>query len=243
MRRADRTPDGRIVSNRPRRLIVVTGTGTNIGKTWVAAATLAELRGRGLRVAARKPAQSFAPQDATTPDSAVLAGATGEPPDAVCPLHRCYPIALAPPMAAEALGRSAFGIEDLVLELNASWPADEPVDVACVEGSGGVASPQAMDGDTATLIDAVDPDLVILVAEPALGSINLVRLCLRFLGDRRPVAVHLNRFDSSCALHQRNLGWLVEREGLEVTTDVTALVERVNGQTLRSHQFRSVSPA
>ena len=51
---------------RPRRLIVVVGTATEIGKTWVASRLLRELRAEGFTVAARKPAQSFSPDDSST---------------------------------------------------------------------------------------------------------------------------------------------------------------------------------
>src|SRR3954447_23680520 len=84
--------------------VAVAGTGTEIGKTWVTAAVARWLRASGTRVAARKPAQSFAVTDAPeTLDAAVLAAATGEHPDVVCPPHRSYERALAPPMAAAAL--------------------------------------------------------------------------------------------------------------------------------------------
>ena len=45
--------------SRPRLLIGVLGTHTEVGKTWVSAQLLAQARSRGLRVAARKPVQSF----------------------------------------------------------------------------------------------------------------------------------------------------------------------------------------
>jgi dethiobiotin synthetase len=157
-------------------------------------------------------------------DAAVLAEATGERPDVICPTWRSYPLAMAPPMAAEALGRDSFTIADLRLELVASWPAGKPVDVAFVEGAGGVASPQAADGDMATLIDAIGADLVVLVADATLGTTNLIRLCTRFLGERRPLVVHLNRFDPGSDLHRRNHLWLTRHEGLTITTDIPTLV-------------------
>ncbi len=87
---------------RPRRVVAVVGTGTDVGKTWVAARLLTDLRAAGLRVAARKPAQSFEPDDDPAGlDAAVLGAATGEPPEEVCPPHRWYEVAMAPPMAAE----------------------------------------------------------------------------------------------------------------------------------------------
>jgi len=42
---------------RPQRLVVVVGTGTEIGKTYVTARLLRDLRSKGIDVAARKPAQ------------------------------------------------------------------------------------------------------------------------------------------------------------------------------------------
>ena len=48
---------------RPRRVVAVVGTGTDIGKTWVSAHLLTGLRAADLSVSARKPAQSFDPDD------------------------------------------------------------------------------------------------------------------------------------------------------------------------------------
>jgi dethiobiotin synthetase len=69
-------------TSRPERLVLVAGTATEVGKTWVAAAVLAELRTRGVRVAARKLVQSFSPGEHPT-DAEALAAATGEAPDDV----------------------------------------------------------------------------------------------------------------------------------------------------------------
>jgi dethiobiotin synthetase len=178
-------------------------------------------------VTARKPAQSFSPGDPVT-DADILGRATGQDPEAVCPPHRRYPVALAPPMAAAALGLPGFRISDLSREAAAGWPAP-PVDVGLVEGAGGVASPQADDGDTTALISALAPERVVLVADAALGTINLVRLCLRALGGGRPVTVHLNRFDAAVDVQRRNRDWLAGPDGLEVTTTIAELANRVAG--------------
>lgn len=209
---------------RPSCLVAVTGTGTEIGKTWVAAALASSLRSRGVRVAARKPAQSFAPTDVTT-DAHRLAAATGEDPAVVSPRHRWYEVPMAPPMAAAALGRPRFMVADLLREVTASWPTPA-CQVGLVEGAGGVAAPQAGDGDMADLISGLDADLVILVADPALGALNLVRLSRAALDGHR-VVVHLNRWAADDDLHCRNRTWLVERDGTEVTVSIDALTERV----------------
>ena len=94
---------------RPRRLVAVVGTGTDVGKTWVAARLLSDLRAAGLRVAARKPAQSFEPgDDPAGRDAAVLGAATGETAEDVCSPHRWYEVAMAPPMAADGAGPAPF---------------------------------------------------------------------------------------------------------------------------------------
>jgi dethiobiotin synthetase len=202
-------------ATRPRRLVVVTGTGTEVGKTWVTAERAAAFRRRGWRVAARKPVQSYSPGDERT-DAKVLAEATGEHPDVVCPPWRRYPLPMAPPMAAQALGRPGFTVAALADEVVASWPTP-PVDVGLVEGAGGVASPLADDGDTAALVAALAPDVVVVVSGPELGAINLVRLSVRALKGV-PVLVYLNRFDDANELHRRNRDWLVKREGYVVKT-------------------------
>lgn len=202
---------------RPGVLVVVAGTGTDVGKTWVAARLLEAWRGAGLSVAARKPAQSFAPGSGPT-DAEVLGAASGEPPATVCRPWRSYRIPFAPPMAAAALGLPGPTMADLVGEL--VWP-DTAVQVGLVETAGGVRSPQADDGDVVDLVSAIAPDHVVVVADAGLGTINAVRLTVAALTGARwdrhsPTApfVVLNRFDPASDLHRRNLAWLRHSDGL-----------------------------
>jgi dethiobiotin synthetase len=206
---------------RPDRLVVMAGTATEVGKTFVAAAFLRASRAAGARVAARKPAQSFAPPDRAT-DADVLAAATADDPAAVCPRHRWYEMPMAPPMAAEVLLRPAFTIADLVDEL--VWPAG--VDIGVIETAGGVCSPIANDGDTVSLARAIAPDLVVLVADAGLGTINAVRLSCAALDGLR-VVVLLNRFRAGDALHERNREWLVARDGYDVVCAVDEVGRRL----------------
>jgi len=217
---------------RPGRLVVVLGTGTEVGKTWVSVAALRSWRAAGATVAARKPAQSFAPDDATT-DAAELAGATGEDPTTVCPTHRWYEVPMAPPMAADVLGRPPFTIADLAAEL--SWGG--PTDVGLVETAGGVRSPLAGDGDALDLVQAIAPDDLILVADAGLGTINGVRLAVAAIAAARgrtgpdwPVhlVVHLNRYDPGDDLHRRNRRWLAD-DGLTLTTTTDELTRAISG--------------
>jgi len=203
-------------------VVVCTGTGTEIGKTWVGAAVLAHLRGAGVSVAARKPVQSYDPDDTGPTDADVLGAATGEHASLVCPEHRWYPVALAPPMAAAVLERPPFSMDDLVAETQ--WPSPEP-EVKWVETVGGVRSPIAFDGDSADIAERYRPDAVVLVADAGLGTINAVRLSATAITAPRLV-VYLNHWDGS-ELHELNRAWLSDRDGLDVVIDVPSLANRI----------------
>ena len=163
-------------------------------------------------MAARKPVQSFDPDDdPSLRDAAILAASSGEKAEVVCAPHRWYEVPMAPPMAAEVLGRPPFHVGDLIDEL--SWPY-VPVDVGLVETAGGLRSPLAADGDGAALCTALAPDLAVLVADAGLGAINAVRLTTGLI--EVPFVVVLNRFDDQSDLHARNDQWLRGRDGLRV---------------------------
>jgi dethiobiotin synthetase len=204
--------------------IVVTGTSTEVGKTWVTARAIGSLRSAGNVVAARKPVQSFDASDAST-DADVLADASGEAVDLVCPRHRWYERPLAPPIAAEVLGRPPISLDDLVRELR--LPDDGLV---FIEGVGGPRSPLADDGDTVELAEKVDADLVLLVAGPELGTINATVLAAEAFGDRSLV-VFLNRYDDAAADQVGNRDWLAETSGLSVVTNLDDLMSELLART------------
>ncbi len=204
--------------------VLLTGTATEVGKTWWGRATIDVLRARGVAVAARKPAQSYEPDELGATDAELLARASGEPASTVCPKHRWYPIAMAPPMAADALDLPPFTIADLVGELA---PAPGAA-ITIVEGAGGPHSPLAGDGDSVTLAVAIDATVVVLVAPAGLGTINAVRLSSAafpaggLIGAR--LVVVLNRYDANDDLHRRNHGWLAG-EGFAVVTSPAELAD------------------
>lgn len=196
--------------------IVVSGTDTGVGKTWVTARLAEAMARRGVAVAVRKPVQSFDPNDGRT-DAEILATASDADPVTVCPRHRWYEIPLAPPIAAEALGRPPIVMRQLVDETQ--LPAGA---ITLIEGVGGARSPLADDGDTVALAAAFGVALIILVAPAGLGAINAVRLGAAAF-DPVPVIVHLNRFDATNETQVRNLTWLRERDGFAVGSSIAEL--------------------
>lgn len=218
----------RTVQHRPRSLVVVVGTGTEVGKTWVSAAVLAELRRAGATVAARKLAQSHEPGDsATNFDSTILAEATGEDPSIVCPSSLTFDRALAPPIAASVLGHQVPRLSDLL----SFAPFDDDCELGLVETAGGLRSPQAEDADALGVVDALGPEHVVLVADAGLGTISTVRLCVEDLerAGHHPIVV-LNRFASSDTTARENLRWLSERDGFDLLvspSEIGALAMRL----------------
>jgi dethiobiotin synthetase len=191
--------------------LLLTGTGTGVGKTWAGARLAAAIPG----AKAWKPAQSFAPEEGST-DAEVLAAATGQAPHEVCPPHRWYPVPLAPPEACHELGLPPFTVADLVAEMPSH---DGPL---LVEGAGGPRSPLAADGDTVSLAEALQPSLVVLVGHAGLGAINHVRLAAAAL-EPWPLLVFLNRFDPGDRACVRNDAFL-RGAGFDVVTDIERLL-------------------
>lgn len=195
---------------------MVSGTGTEVGKTWVAARLATSLRAAGIPTSARKPVQSFDRADALT-DAEVLAKASGEAPEQVTPEHRWYPVAMAPPMAAEVLEMPDIRMQELVGEISM------PEEGACiVEGVGGPRSPLAHNGDTTSLARALEADLVTIVSPPGLGAINSVMLAVGAFAPLRSIVL-LNRFDPLDDLHVRNRKWLQDRFARTVFTEMDEL--------------------
>lgn len=116
--------------------VVVTGTGTEIGKTLVAAGVARALSDAGFDVRAIKPVESgISEMEPDEEDGAILARAArqAEPPRAFVRLSA----ALAPPAAADLEGVE-LDLDDLV-----RWIEESAADaeVALVEAAGGVLSP------------------------------------------------------------------------------------------------------
>lgn len=203
--------------------VLLTGTATEVGKTWWGRATLDVLRVHGVAVAARKPAQSYSSEELGATDAEILGHASGETAEIVCPSHRWYPVPMAPPMAADALDLPAFTIADLAREIAPSPDAT----ITIVEGAGGPRSPLASDGDTVTLGRAIRADAIVLVAPAGLGTINAVRLAAAALQEGLagvPVTVALNHYDAAEDLHRRNHGWLIAA-GFHLITTPAELAE------------------
>ena len=165
-------------------VVVITGTGTGVGKTIATAALAGCARAAGLEVAVCKPVQSGS-------------GPTGQGDDDLAEVGRLsgvshlvsvarYPAPLAPAAAAEAVGRPLPPAGEILAAIRA---ADRAGRLTLVEGAGGLLVEIAASGvtlrDLATELDAP----VLVVCEAGLGTLNHTALTLEAL----------ERRDLSCA--------------------------------------------
>ncbi len=158
-------------------VLVVTGTGTGVGKTVVTAAVAALAATRGSSVAVVKPAQT-----------GVVAGEPGDLDDVrrlagVIDLHELarFPDPLSPAAAARRSGLSPLDVAACVKTVR---ELADSRDLVIMEGAGGLLV--RYDDEGATLADlarelAAD---VLVVVDPALGTLNHTALTLEAMAHR-----------------------------------------------------------
>ena len=158
-------------------VLVVSGTGTGVGKTVVTAAVAALAAARGSRVAVVKPAQTGVGEDepGDLDDVRRLAGVTD------LHEHARFPDPLSPAAAARRSGRPDLDLHDSARRVR-ELAADR--DLVVVEGAGGLLV--RYDAEGLTIADlARDLDAAVLVvAGPQLGTLNHTALTLEALAHR-----------------------------------------------------------
>ncbi|MDP6942568.1 MAG: dethiobiotin synthase [Myxococcota bacterium] len=171
-------------------IVCVTGTDTDVGKTWVTAALGAALVARGKSVVAIKPVESGL-GGGDLGDGAVLAAATGQEAPTQALTRLCAP--LAPPVASER--------EEVRLD-TAMWISEirrysRGADVTLVEGAGGLLSPLTWSStfrDLALVLKA----RTLVVGLDRLGTLNHTLMTLELLNRSGvvPIGVVLNTVNS-----------------------------------------------
>lgn len=199
------------------RGLFVTGTGTDVGKTVVAAAIAAALHARGERVAVFKPVVSGVEErvDPDWPaDHELLASAVGADPATVSPA--VFDAPLSPHLAAELAGEPLD--PGLVRAAFAAVAVDAGTVV--VEGVGGLLVPLARDWLVRDLARELELPLVV-AALPALGTINHTLLTLeaaRAAGLTVAGVVMTPWPEAPSAMEEDNRATVAQLGGVEVAT-------------------------
>ncbi|WP_040159185.1 dethiobiotin synthase [Mobilicoccus massiliensis] len=167
------------------RVLCVAGTNTDIGKTVAAAAVVASARAAGLRVAYVKPAQTGLSPEETGSDADEIRRLTGEVD--VYEFVR-LPDPLAPATAARVAGTQVPAVAEHARRI-VDLASRDDLDLLVVEGAGGLLV--RLDADGGTQADLAR-ELVghglnvsfVVVADPALGTLNLCALTQEALDAR-----------------------------------------------------------
>jgi len=219
------------------RILLVTGTDTGVGKTYVSCGVLRAARAAGRTVAARKPAETGCEPGRggglVAADGAALheAAGGGEPIDVVCPIR--LPEPLAPAFAARRAG-VAIDVAEIVAACRRR--AGE-VDLLLVEGAGGLLVPIADRYTYADLARDLGARLLVVVGA-RLGAINQALLTLEAAAGRGlDVAGYVVNHMSAT----RDLATASLAVSLRELTDVPLLAEIEHGSDAASI-LRSVIP-
>lgn len=158
--------------------LIVTGTGTGVGKTIVTAALATVAARVGRKVAVVKPVQTglLPGEPGDIDEVARLSGVTE------CHELVRYPDPLAPEAAARVAGLPTADITGIVGWIRSSL-ADR--DLVLVEGAGGLLVRFDAQGRTIADVAARLRARVVVVADPALGTLNHTALTLEALAPRR----------------------------------------------------------
>lgn len=148
-------------------IIMVTGTGTDVGKTVATAALVSVLRDRGRDVLPAKPVQT-GPGEGDVATIAALTGVSGVE-------YARYPEPLAPNIAARRAGLPQVTREELGVWLRG---LDAPGRTVLVEGAGGLLVRLADELTLADLAADVGAPLIVVTAL-GLGSLNAAELTVR----------------------------------------------------------------
>jgi dethiobiotin synthetase len=166
----------------------ITGSDTDVGKTYIACEIVRQLCQQGVEVETRKPAESGCIESGCvgsgdggllTHDAAALqqANARREAIDRINPYR--YRAALAPHRAARLEGQT--------IKLQALIDAcsrDDPAHCLIVEGAGGFYSPLAEDGQNADLASALQLPVIIVIND-RIGAVNQTLLTLQAVTSRQ----------------------------------------------------------
>ncbi len=206
--------------------LFITGTGTDIGKTYVTGLILKKLRESGKNAAYYKAAMSG---NTRRTDGSLIPGdavqvktmsGIRQPLEEMCPY--VYEAPFSPHLAARVEGTPP----DMDTVLRGFDAACGKYDYVTAEGSGGILCPLRFDEKRILLEDFIRARSLscLLVADAGLGTINAVVLTAEYMKARNlPLkGILFNQYEPGNILHEDNLKMCEALTGLKVLACVKA---------------------
>lgn len=218
------------------KTLFITGTDTEVGKTYIGRMLVKALNKSGHTCEPRKPVESgcklengeLVPEDASLYVQATNGKSTL---DEVCPYRYEPPIS---PERAIRLVNQTVNVEDLT---KVCQPKNNP-EYLLVEGAGGFYSPLCSDGLNADLAEQLNGD-VILVSKDRLGCINQTLLAMEAIQNRKLnlVAIVLNQTRD----HEESSMDNIEDLRMRLDIPVIAVPNMINAnQELLDEQYNAI---
>lgn len=203
------------------KAIFITGTGTDLGKTYVAGELVAALQGEGYDTAYYKPVLSGS-DNIFESDAGMVRKRASLEQEPLSMVTTMFHDAVSPHLAA---ARVQQGVDLDIIK--ADFGAVNMLhDVTVVEGCGGIVCPLTLFADgrhimQEDVIRALGLDAVI-VADAGLGTINATVLTIEYMRAHGLgiAGVILNRFDETDEMHQDNLAMIEKLGGVDVVATV-----------------------
>lgn len=204
--------------------IFITGTGTDVGKTYVTGLILKKLRKAGKNAAYYKAAMSG---NERRSDGSLIPGDAlqvkkmsdiEQPINEMCPY--VYETAVSPHLASKIEG-NPVEMEHVLKEFDSVC---SKYDYVTAEGSGGILCPLRFDKQKIQLEDFIKARNLscLIIADAGLGTINAVTLTAEYMKAHRISAkgIIFNHFDKDSSLHRDNLIMCERLTGLKVVACV-----------------------
>lgn len=188
--------------------LFITGTGTDVGKTYVAGLFLKKLREAGLQAAYYKAAMSgneVGADNRPIPEDALYVkhiSGVEQSLKTMCPY--VYQAAVSPHLASRLEGNP---VRMETVKRGYAWLA-ERYGYITVEGSGGIACPISFDGELIWMEDVIKAlsPVCLIVADAGLGTINAVTLTAEYMKNHgiEAAGIVLNRFRPGDVMEEDN---------------------------------------
>lgn len=170
--------------------VVVLGTGTGVGKTYVTAALARALAASGRVVQAVKPVETGLQADAASDAETLSAASNAKTAPTPHPLFG-FPDPITPWLAAEKAGAPPPSLPAIQQWVHASEAALRYVAIHVVETAGGVFSPLSPTATNFELARALEPCRWVLVAADSLGVLHDVTATLTAMRARGRTPDHV----------------------------------------------------
>lgn len=204
--------------------IFVTGTGTDVGKTYVTGLLVKKLNESGINIAYYKAAMSGNDRDANgnliPGDAKFVKDISGisQPLDEMCPY--IYENAVSPHLASRIEGNP---VEMSVVQQGFNTLCDK-YDYVVMEGSGGILCPIRMDEQEIMLEDVINELGMssIIIADAGLGTINSLVLTVFYMRQKGMDvrAVIFNNYIKGDVMHEDNIVMCEKMTGIRVIAKV-----------------------